>query len=112
MRDSKKRTKTANGNTYIDETYRTWLREVGQGGDRSSLVRHTSTCIGKAGNYVSQDITLSDCSYTITFDLYIDSNKSASRQLDFLNKLIDELIECRSNLVRTAAGMGYFGDTE
>ena len=115
MKDNKIRTTTkANGNTYTDSTYRTWLRDVGQGGDRSSLVRHDSTCISEDGkdNWISQDITLSDCSDTVSYDLYIDSTKAARRQVDFLNKLITELIKCKTSLVRTAKEMGYLGDTK
>ena len=114
MINDKTRTKTSKDGdrTYTDSTYRTWLRNVGEGGDRTSLVRTVSTCTSADDKYIAADITLADCSGTINYDLYIDSAKAYARQLRFLDKLIAELLETKRSLVREAEALGLTGDTK
>lgn len=117
MINDKSRTKTSKDGdrTYTDSTYRTWLRNVGEGGDRSSLVRTVSTCVSKDDNWISADITLADCTSTINYDLYIDSEKSARRQLDFIGKLRDELLIAELEIYHACKAFGFIkpeGDTE
>jgi hypothetical protein len=109
MINDKTRTKVSdrNGMTYTDSTYRTWLRNVGEGGDRSSLVRTVSTGIGEDDKWISADLILSDCSGQVHYDMYIDSNKAAKRQLEFLGKLREEVLILELELYHTAKRFGW-----
>ena len=109
MLNDKTRTMTSkDGNKWTDSTYRTWLRDVGNGGDRSSLVRTVSILEDRDGeHYISGDICLSDCSSSVNYDLYIDGPKAAKRQLDFIGKLRDELLIMELELYHAAKRFGW-----